>query len=315
MKINTSKKPHIEVAKALSKALKNHAHSDVLLLLAGGSALQVLDELSLDSVDEYTTIMMMDERFSSNPLENNFIQMTGHAFYQRAKANGASFISSVPLDSESNEKFAVRVQNKLNLFYTEHPKVTTIALFGIGPDGHTAAIFPMPMEDFIDTYAQGFLYVPVKYFKNTFPKRSSITPQFIHRYIDEAYVYATGESKLSVLKSLHEPCELHQMPANIHHRIDSKLFTDQPVGKNQTNNNLLTTALLVCAMFSLFTFIKVGDTENLATVLKAPINITGGCSEDGKNRKTVIVNEINEISSTQYTQDDHTYIFSEENCQ
>jgi len=226
MEIHTSQNPILATATALSAALETHKNTDILLLLAGGSALQVLDEIDTTHLNEYVTIMMMDERFSTKASENNFLQMTQTLFYTKLTNSQCNFIPSIPNEGETHLDFSKRIEQKLATYIETHPKGTVIALFGIGPDGHTAAIFPMQQELFVDTYGQGNIYTQVVYDKNPFANRSSITPKFIKRYISESFVYAVGEEKLPTLSTITDPYEPHEMPAHIHHQIGSKLFTD-----------------------------------------------------------------------------------------
>lgn len=223
---NTSNSPEKSASKTITHILESYKNSDVLLLLAGGSALKVLEHVDTGSISEYTTIMMMDERFSSDPKTNNFLLMSQGTFYSKALSNDANFITSIPADNELHSAFSSRIQSALQEYLAGHTKTTVIALFGIGPDGHTAAIFPMELEPFTDTYGQGDLYVPVTYEKNPHPYRSSITPKFISQYVKESVVYATGEEKIPVFNRLQMPHELHTLPAYIHDQIDSKVFTN-----------------------------------------------------------------------------------------
>jgi 6-phosphogluconolactonase/glucosamine-6-phosphate isomerase/deaminase len=229
MEIHTSQKPLQAAANALSQALETYKNNDILLILAGGSALQVLDEVNTNSINEYVTIMMMDERFSTTATENNFLQLTKTLFYTKLTNSQCNFLPSVPTEGESHADFSHRMELQLNTYLEEHPNTTVLALFGIGPDGHTGAIFPMEQASFIDTYGQGNLYTQVVYDKNPFAKRSSITPKFIKGYITESFVYVTGANKLPILSTLADPYELHELPAYIHNQIDSKLFTDLPL--------------------------------------------------------------------------------------
>lgn len=226
MKIHTSTNPHTEVADALSLSLRTHKNADILLLLAGGSALKVLEGVDTSIINEYVTIMMMDERFSVLPEENNFLQMTQTFFYTKLSNSQCNFIPSVPQKNETHISFTNRIEKLLTTYLKEHPHAHVVALFGIGPDGHTGAIFPMPQKDFIDTYGQGNLYTPVIYPKNPFAHRSSITPKFIKGYITESFVYAVGQEKLPIVSTISDPYELHEMPAYIHTVISSQLFTD-----------------------------------------------------------------------------------------
>jgi 6-phosphogluconolactonase/glucosamine-6-phosphate isomerase/deaminase len=229
MNIHTSPQPDVDVAHALSSEFEKHKNTDILLLLAGGSALQVLDLLDTAYLNEYVTIMMMDERFTSDPKENNFLQMTKTAFHAITSAQGITMLPSVPKEEESHADFTKRIEDALTSYITYKPEATIIALFGIGPDGHTAGIFPMDKESFVDTYGQGQLYTQVNYEKNPSPERCSITPKFITNYITKSFVYATGESKLPILTTIQDPYELHEMPAHIHEHINSELFIDQAV--------------------------------------------------------------------------------------
>jgi 6-phosphogluconolactonase/glucosamine-6-phosphate isomerase/deaminase len=229
MEILTSHTPQYSAAKALSEALAKHKNTKILLLLAGGSSLQILEELDTTHINEYVTIMMMDERFSTDPTENNFLQMTKTLFYTKLTNSQCNFIPSVPNKNETHSNFSNRIAEDLQAYLDAHPQGTVIALFGAGSDGHTAAIFPMEQKLFIDTYGQGNLYTKVTYNNNPFPNRSSITPKFINNYITESYLYATGEEKLPILSTITDPYELHEMPAHIHHQIDSTLFTNLPL--------------------------------------------------------------------------------------
>jgi len=226
MNIHASTEPLLGIAKAISSEIQNHKNTNVLLLLAGGSALDVLDEMDTAYINEYVTIMMMDERFTNDPEKNNFMQMSRTAFHTIVTSQGATLISSIPKEEENQKDFAQRIENTLRTYLTENPKAPIIALFGIGPDGHTAGIFPMNATDFVDTYGQGGLYVPVNYDKNSSPERASITPKFINQYITKSFVYARGEEKMPIVRNMHETHSLHDMPAHIHEQIDSRLFTD-----------------------------------------------------------------------------------------
>jgi len=226
---HTSEEPLQQAGKELTKLLEKHKNSKTLVLLAGGSALQALEYVDTQYINEYTTVMMMDERFSENESVNNYLQMTHTSFYTKIENSGAQFIQTIPQPDETHDGFSKRVAEILSGYITENPTSSNIALFGIGPDGHTAGIFPMDNTEFDDTYNQGDLYVPVTYTKNPFSKRCSITPKFITTHLNHTLVYAVGEDKRSVLTSLNNTQELYEFPAHIHKRICSHVYTDLTV--------------------------------------------------------------------------------------
>ena len=230
IQIKTSNSPKEQAGVAISAALEKYRQHDVLLLLAGGSALGVLEYVDTENIDELTTVMMMDERFSRASKENNFLQFTQTLFYTKLTGSHCNFIPSIPEDGESHEDFTLRMEDTLTEYLESHPGGKVIALFGIGADGHTAAIFPMDQTSFTDIYGRGNLYTKVNYEPNEFSERSTITPKFISQYITNSIVYAVGEGKRDILRTLSTPYELHELPAYIHAQIDSELHTDLALG-------------------------------------------------------------------------------------
>ena len=226
IQIHTSHNPKERAAAEVNAALEKYRQHDVLLLLAGGSALDVLEYVDTNHIDELTTIMMMDERFSRASHENNFLQMTQTLFYTKLTNTDCNFIPTIPDEGEVHEVFCSRINNELTDYLEKRTDGKVVALFGIGPDGHTAAVFPMKQEDFTDTYGQGQLYTHVTYEQNPFQKRTTITPKFISQYVDLSAIYAVGEEKREILESFTQPHKLHELPACIHTQIGSSLHTD-----------------------------------------------------------------------------------------
>lgn len=98
-----------------------------------------------------------------------------------------------------------------------------IALFGIGPDGHTAGILPDSPAVAEKQFAHG-------YDAGTY-KRITMTPPAVAR-LDEAVVYAIGEPKWPVLDALETDLSLHEQPAQILKQVPKcTIFTDKQQGE------------------------------------------------------------------------------------
>jgi 6-phosphogluconolactonase/glucosamine-6-phosphate isomerase/deaminase len=106
---------------------------------------------------------------------------------------------------------------------------------GVGSDGHTAGIFPLNEESFINTYEADPTYAPVHLETLTIDSRASFSSDFILNECDAAIGYVVGESKHAILQSLqNETKPIHERSAEIlkRHR-DSTVYTNQPVLMSQ----------------------------------------------------------------------------------
>jgi 6-phosphogluconolactonase len=123
----------------------------IAICLTGGSSPKKLYELL--ATDAYrgkvpwnrTHWFISDERFVPISDERNNMAMARHAFLDRLAP--ASHIHPVPTDAASPDEAATRYENELKSFYgaaTLDPArpLFDVALMGIGPDGHTASLFP-----------------------------------------------------------------------------------------------------------------------------------------------------------------------------
>ena len=72
LRVFTTHLPKEEAGKLLSQWLLEHKDVPVLLLLSGGSALSFLDFVEI-SEGMSLTLGVLDERFSADPLSNNFL--------------------------------------------------------------------------------------------------------------------------------------------------------------------------------------------------------------------------------------------------
>ncbi|MEK7638839.1 MAG: 6-phosphogluconolactonase [Patescibacteria group bacterium] len=226
MEIRTSAQPAEATGSYISTLLANASH-DVLCLLAGGSALDVVEYIDIPSHDERRTIFIMgDERVSGDAKINNFLQLRSR--YKNHKITKQTIPTDVN-DSETIETFSARIRDKFNVALQELKTPTIIALLGIGSDGHTAGIFPLPEKEFRETYGADVTYVGVEGKGLTIDSRASFTPSWLEEYVDHIVGYAVSSSKFKILTALQtESRELHERPAELikRHR-HAVIFTDQ----------------------------------------------------------------------------------------
>lgn len=210
-----------ELEKALLASQKDKV--PVLLLLSGGSALDVVADLD-SSLLTATTIMPLDERFSSNPALNNSLQM---------QALGLPVTLLVPEASESLETFGQRFDQLLHDWRRQYPQGVIIATIGMGPDGHVAGISPMPTtpEKFDSLFVTTSAWA-VGYSGNLEPaERATVTVEFLEE-IDLAIGFVTGETKAEALRAAFSsqattdfPQDISQLPAVVLPSLDGILFT------------------------------------------------------------------------------------------
>lgn len=210
-----------ELEKALLASQKDT--TPVLLLLSGGSALDVVADLD-PSLLSATTILPLDERFSSNPALNNSLQM---------QALGLPVTLVVPQQDETLEAFGQRFDQLLRGWRRHYPQGVIIATIGMGADGHIAGISPMPTQPkefdsmFVTTSAWA-----VGYQGNLEPaERVTVTVEFLEE-IDVAIGFVTGETKAEALRAAFSdqattdfPQDISQLPAVVLPSLDGILFT------------------------------------------------------------------------------------------
>ncbi len=214
----------------LNETLKEAAGKSVLLLLSGGSALELLDGIDVSSLNSNVTISVLDERYSTNPAENNFAQVVATEFYKSAQSRGVNFIDTRILNNETKEELAKRFNSSLVDWFKNNPNRTVVATIGMGPDGHASGIMPFPedpdkfksmfdnekVDDFITAYdATG---------KNQYTKRVSTNMNLL-RKINVAIAYITGENKRDALEKVKaENGSLAPTPARILREIKGNVF-------------------------------------------------------------------------------------------
>jgi 6-phosphogluconolactonase/glucosamine-6-phosphate isomerase/deaminase len=233
--------PAKEAGEHISDIIQEHI-GDVVCLLSGGSALEVVEHIrpgkkcfhqnctgKLCEKTECRTIFMMgDERGSREPDVNNFLQLKnlypGHPVLTMT-------LETVPLVNESIKDFSIRIEEKFfsTLTQLHNPKI--LYVLGIGTDGHVAGIFPGEIDWFRKTYQEDLTYVSVHQEGLTIDSRASFTPTWILQNADELIGYAVSQSKKEILTKLNtEDKKLNERPAELlklHAR--STVYTDQDV--------------------------------------------------------------------------------------
>lgn len=203
----------------------------VLFLVSGGSALDLLTDMPGDCISVHTTIGVLDERFSTDPMANNFALLEKTDFFQKGKTAGAHSIDTRPHEGEGIEGLAMRFEAVLRSWCTLHPDGAIIITQGIGPDGHTAGIMPfLENEDllrelFLDDshWVRGYDAGT----KNQYPLRVTTTLSFL-KLVDYSIVYCVGENKREALSRVYaKEGSLAQTPARIIREMkEVGIFTD-----------------------------------------------------------------------------------------
>lgn len=220
-----------KAAKALQSKIQEYSHKPLLFLISGGSSLKVLEYINTSVFTPKSTLVVSDERYSTDPKINNLAQIEQTDFYKKVISSGCSIIDSKPKQSETLTQFAQRFESELKKWVNENSDGVIIASAGIGPDAHTAGIMPYPENETIfnnmfntnDVWTIGYDAGS----KNQYPLRVTITLPFI-RKIDYAVLYVQGGIKRPALeKLLAHTGNVHESPCRIWREIENtELFTD-----------------------------------------------------------------------------------------
>lgn len=223
-----------KLTEALNSTLKK-LHDDnksFLFLVSGGSAFDLFPHIAIENFSDKATLGVLDERYSTDPKENNFAQFQQTDFYTSVKEKGVHFIDTTVVDGESGEQHAKRFGQSLSDWKKNNPRGVIVATVGIGPDGHTSGVLPFPENPSLfselfenpdklvaDYDADG---------KNPYRYRSTTTNTFLRNYIDHAFVYAVGANKKDALTRLvAQTGDLPTTPARVLTEMkDVQLFTD-----------------------------------------------------------------------------------------
>jgi 6-phosphogluconolactonase/glucosamine-6-phosphate isomerase/deaminase len=173
----------------------------VLWLVAGGSAIKVAAAVSkqLQAPANGLTIALSDERYGPvGHADSNWLQLNDSGF----AVKGATMLPV--LCGKSLAQTAIDYNNMLNTHLKSDDY--SLALAGIGPDGHIFGI--KPGSPSVNSKEGVVAYEWDDYVR--------ITPTLnIIKELDEVVVYAMGEEKWPQLEALSEELDTKQQPAQL----------------------------------------------------------------------------------------------------
>ena len=232
--VTTKEEARLKLTQELNSSLKE-VHKDnkpFLLLVSGGSAFDLFPDISLDNFGSLATVGVLDERYSTDPKENNMAQFMQTTFYAALKAKNVQFIDTTVQGEETGEEHAKRFDRSLSDWKKNNPDGVIFAIVGIGPDAHTSGILPFPENPSLFSKLFENPDALVVHYdadgKNPYRYRSTTTNIFLRNYIDYAFVYAVGVNKKDALIRLAaKEGSLAETPARILLEMKSvALFTD-----------------------------------------------------------------------------------------
>jgi 6-phosphogluconolactonase/glucosamine-6-phosphate isomerase/deaminase len=204
------------IADTISRALAGN--NRVLWLVPGGSSIAVAVEASrlLQGNDlQRLSVTLTDERFGPvGHTDSNWLQLQEAGF----ALPGAKLVPV--LDGHDREATVRAYGQLLTRLFAEHD--FKLGLFGLGADGHIAGALPASPAVSSSDMAVGYV-------AGVF-ERITMTPQAITQ-LDEAVVYAMGESKQPVLTQLQKELPLDQQPAQVLKKVPSVTIYNDMIGE------------------------------------------------------------------------------------
>ena len=211
-----------EAGKYINDILTQYVERPVLFLVAGGSAMSVLEHVNPEYLSPDLTVTTTDDRFSTELDVNNFAILQSQSFYNNLVEADAFCISTEPFEGETIEQYRARFEKNLREWKLDFPKGIIVGLYGMGADGHTGGMIPglLNKEEFNAEFNDGdrlvgtfdaVAYDALHTVGNTtsarakdyeFPQRISTTIPFMRDWVDHAIFYITGENKKSALNKV-----------------------------------------------------------------------------------------------------------------
>jgi 6-phosphogluconolactonase/glucosamine-6-phosphate isomerase/deaminase len=190
-------------------------------MVSGGSAFSILENVEQHVLGPNVTMCVLDERFSDAPDVNNFLQLQQTDFYKRCVGAGVQMIPTDVTTGITIQDAVANMDTALHEWKRTNPEGVVIATMGIGPDGHTAGIFPG--EYGVDFEGGAWIVgyeVPKEVNQHT--KRITVTHTFLRDVVDEAIVYAVGDEKKKYIEQIEQGVyNIKQFPASVVARMKS----------------------------------------------------------------------------------------------
>ena len=199
-----------EARAEISHKLENYlAEGSVLLLLSGGSAVTLEADIIRSLPDKSRlTISLNDERYGPvGHQDSNWQQLLAAGL----EADGGQTLPV--LQGKGFDQTAMDFNHFLTAADGNFDCLITI--LGMGGDGHTSGILPRSPAVASDNYAGGYQAADYQRLTNTF--------RFL-RQVDEAFVYAFGETKHGQIDKLDQEIALAEQPIQIIKQIPRVTF-------------------------------------------------------------------------------------------
>jgi 6-phosphogluconolactonase/glucosamine-6-phosphate isomerase/deaminase len=190
-----------EVAEEISRKLQ--ADTDVTWFLSGGSSVElevaVRKRIKPSLSKGKLHICLIDERFGSIGHKNSNWQQLINQGFEFENCEVHPLLDEGLSQEQAAKNYSQLVHSLLDTTYT-------IALFGIGSDGHTAGLLPfnsiMNSDRYYNNYqAEDFV-------------RITATPKLVSR-LDHSILYAMGEHKEDALHQIFKNGSMDEVPARI----------------------------------------------------------------------------------------------------
>ncbi len=206
----------VDIAKEI---LYKNVNTRTVLFLSGGSTPKLLYEtLAQEKKLNSGAVAMVDERFGERlHIDSNELMIKNTKFLNYLESKNIKFFPI--LNNESLESTSLNYDETSRFLFNHFSK--TVAIMGIGEDGHTAGI-PIGTDNSISDLVTFYTNFPGK-----LNKRISLTYAALEQ-IDLLIVLVFGKEKQKILNKIFKEGSLAEIPARIFQKLDNKtlLITD-----------------------------------------------------------------------------------------